>query len=96
MTAGQENALGKAQSYLDFTAFSRTGLIKQLEFDKFTPADATWAVDHVQANWKEQAAKKAASYLEMSSFSHQGLVDQLVFDGFTAAEAEYGVTKAGL
>jgi hypothetical protein len=96
MTAGQKNALGKAESYLSVSAFSRTGLIKQLEFEKFSKADATWAVDHVKANWKEQAAKKAAQYLETQSFSHQGLVDQLVFEGFTAAEAEYGVTKAGL
>lgn len=96
MTAGQKNALGKAEQYLEYSAFSKTGLIKQLEFEKFTKADATFAANNVKVDWKEQAAKKAAQYLETSSFSRQGLIDQLVFEGFTPAEAQHGVTKAGL
>ncbi|GAP53501.1 hypothetical protein AHiyo6_00660 [Arthrobacter sp. Hiyo6] len=92
----QQNALGKAGDYLGFTSFSRAGLIKQLAFDKFSTADATWAVDRVAADWNEQAAKKAKDYLGFTSFSHSGLVDQLAFDGFTPAQAEYGVSKAGL
>ncbi|MBD1543031.1 NINE protein [Arthrobacter sp. IA7] len=95
-TISQQNALRKAADYLDFTAFSRTGLIKQLAFDKFSTPDATWAVDRVKANWNEQAAKKAKDYLEFTSFSRSGLIDQLTFDGFTPAEAEYGVSKTGL
>ncbi|MGG5173891.1 Ltp family lipoprotein [Pseudarthrobacter sp. J1763] len=95
-TLSQQNAMRKAESYLDFSAFSRTGLIGQLEFEKFATSDATWAVDHVTVNWNEQAAKKAKSYLEFTSFSRAGLVEQLLFEGFTPAQAEYGVSKTGL
>ena len=95
-TLSQQNALRKAESYLDFTAFSRTGLIQQLEFEKFSVDDATWAVDRVTVDWNEQAAKKAKSYLEYTSFSRPGLVEQLIFEGFTPEQAEYGTSTTGL
>ncbi|MDT0169785.1 Ltp family lipoprotein [Pseudarthrobacter sp. BRE9] len=95
-TVSQQNALRKAESYLNFSAFSRTELIGQLEYNKFSTDDATWAVDRVNANWNEQAAKKAASYLKFTSFSRGDLVDQLMFNGFTPEQAEYGVSTTGL
>ena len=95
-TVSQRNALRQAENYLDFTAFSRTGLIHQLEFEKYSTADATWAVDRVTADWNEQAAKKAKEYLEFTSFSRAGLVDQLIFEGFTPEQAEYGASQTGL
>lgn len=95
-TVSQQNALQKAEDYLGYTAFSRTGLIQQLEFEKYSAADATWAVDRVKVDWNKQAALKAKDYLNFTSFSHAGLVDQLVFDGFTPAQAEYGTSQAGL
>lgn len=95
-TPGQKNALKAAQNYLSFSAFSRTGLIKQLEFEKYSTADATWAVDNLNTDWTLQATKKAKSYLDFQAFSHDGLVQQLQFEGFTPAEAEAGVTAAGL
>ena len=58
-TAGQENARRSAEDYLDTTAFSSKGLIKQLEFEGYPTADATYAVDAVSRNWNEQAAKAA-------------------------------------
>jgi hypothetical protein len=95
-TVSQQNALRKAASYLDFTAFSQTGLIHQLEFEKFSTGDATWAADRVTVDWNEQAAKKAKSYLEFTSFSRSGLVEQLLFEGFTPEQAEYGASTTGL
>lgn len=95
-TVSQENALEKAESYLDFAAFSRSGLIKQLEFEEFSTADATFAVDTVTVDWMVQAGKKAESYLEFSSFSRSGLIDQLEFEGFTPDEAEHGANSVGL
>ena len=86
----------KAEQYLDYTAFSRQGLIQQLEFDDFSTEDATFAVDHITVDWNEQAAKKAEDYLGYTSFSRGGLIDQLEFDGFTPAQAEYGVAATGL
>lgn len=95
-TVAQQNALRSAESYLSFSAFSRTGLIGQLEFEGYSTEDATWAVDRVEVDWMEQAAKSAESYLQVSAFSRSGLIDQLVFEGFTREEAEYGVTQVGL
>lgn len=96
MTVSQMNAIESAQSYLDYSAFSRKGLIEQLEFEDYSNADATFAVDYVDADWNEQAAKAAADYLDYSSFSRQGLIDQLVFEGYTQKQAEYGVKQVGL
>jgi hypothetical protein len=95
-TVSQQNALRKAGDYLKYTAFSRPGLIGQLEYEKYSTDDATWAVDRVTVDWNEQAAKKAKSYLEYSSFSRSGLVDQLLYEGYSPEQAEYGVSKTGL
>ncbi len=65
---GQKNALGKAESYLSFSAFSYQGLIEQLEYEQFSHEDAVYAADNCGADWNEQAAKKAESYLDFSSF----------------------------
>lgn len=94
-TIGQKNARESAESYLQFTAFSRQGLIEQLEFEEFTTEDAEYAVDVLEVDWNEQAAKSAEAYLEFTAFSREGLIDQLVFEGFTQEEAEYGVTAVG-
>lgn len=94
ISADQANAVGSAESYLRYSAFSRTGLIAQLEYEGFTPSDSTYAVDSLNVDWFEQAAKSAESYLEYSSFSRQGLYDQLIYEGYSPAEAEYGVDKS--
>lgn len=96
MTVSQENALDKAESYLSFAAFSRSGLIKQLEFEGFSTADATFAVDTVTVDWMVQAEKKAESYMEFSSFSRSSLINQLEFEGFTSEQAEHGANFVGL
>lgn len=94
-TIGQKNARASAESYLNFQAFSRKGLIEQLEFEEYSTEDAEYAVDSLDVDWNEQAAKSAESYLEFQAFSRQGLIDQLVFEGYTKAEAEYGVKAVG-
>lgn len=95
-TVAQQNAIESAQSYLAFAGFSRSGLIEQLEFEKYSKADATLAVDSLGADWKAEAAESAKSYLNLTSFSRSGLIEQLEFEGFTHAESVYGVTQAGL
>jgi hypothetical protein len=96
MTASQEQAVGKAEDYINYTAFSRSGLIKQLEYEDFSRADATFAVDHITVDWNKQAVKKAKDYLDYSHFSHSGLVQQLQYEGFTRDQAEHGAKGAGL
>lgn len=95
-TAAQENARESAASYLDLSAFSRTGLIKQLKFEGYSEKDATYGVDFQKADWNKQAAASGENYLDMSSFSREGLIDQLVFEGFTKEQAEFGANKNGL
>lgn len=94
-TEGERQALEKAYDYLEYTAFSYTGLIEQLEFEGFSNSEATYAADNCGADWNEQAALKAKQYLEYSSFSRSGLIEQLEFEGFTHSQAEYGVTQYG-
>jgi hypothetical protein len=102
VTLAMENALGAARDYLEYSAFSRQGLIDQLSSpygSGFKVEDATWAVDQLTVDWRLQAVKEAKSYLEFSHFSRQGLIDQLSSpygSQFTVEEATYAVNKIGL
>lgn len=95
LTLGQENAIRKAQSYLGLMGFSRTGLIEQLQFEGFSPEEATFGADSAGADWNAECAEKAQSYIDMMSFSRQGLYDQLAFEGFQASEIEFGLAAVG-
>jgi hypothetical protein len=95
-TPNQENARLTAESYLNTMAFSRKGLIEQLEFEGYAKEDAEYAVGAVEVDWNEQAALSAASYLDTMPFSKQGLIDQLEYEGFTKSQAKYGVSTTGL
>jgi flagellar biosynthesis GTPase FlhF len=95
-TVSQQNAVAKAADYLGFAAFSRSGLIKQLNFEGFSTSDATWGVDKQHADWNAQAAAKAKDYLDFTAFSRSGLIQQLEFEGFTASQASYGASQVGL
>ena len=76
--------------------FSYTGLIKQLEYEKYSHEDAVYAADNCGADWNEQAAKAAKDYLDVMSFSRQGLIDQLEYEGYTHEQAVFGVNSVGL
>lgn len=94
MSASQEQAVGKAEDYIDYSPFSKKGLIKQLKYEGFSTKDAEFAVEHIKVSWKEQAAAKAEDYLDYSHFSRSSLIRQLKYEGFTQAQAEYGAKKA--
>lgn len=94
VTVGMDNALRKALDYLEFTAFSYTGLYDQLIYEGFTSSEAYFAVEHCGADWNEQAVKSAKNYLSFTSFSFSGLVEQLEYKGFTHDQAEYGASVA--
>jgi hypothetical protein len=105
-TTSQQNAYRSAEDYLEFTSFSRKGLLDQLTSDAgagFPAADAEFAVARLEAegavDWNAEAAEAAEGYLEFTSFSRQGLLDQLTSEyggQFTRAQAEYGVGTTGL
>jgi hypothetical protein len=96
MTVSQQNAVESAEAYIESGQFSRKGLIEQLKYEKYSTADATFAVDYIHADWNEQAAKSAEAYLDSSSFSSSSLFEQLKYEGFTDSQARYGVRSAGL
>jgi len=96
----QQDAVGSAEDYLDFSGFSKDGLIDQLSSDygsQYKKKDAKKAVDfledHGGVDWKEQAVRSAKSYRETMHFSTQALIDQLDSDyggQFTHDQAVYG------
>jgi len=94
-TTGQINARKSAKNYLDYTAFSRSGLINQLEYEGFTTEEATYGVDSLNTDWNEQAVKAAKNYLDYTAFSRSGLINQLEYEGFSTEEATYGVSANG-
>ena len=89
-TVSQRNAVSKAASYLRSSAFSRSGLIGQLEYEGFSTSDATYGVDAQNVDWNAQAVKKGASYLRTSSFSRTSLIGQLEYEGFSNSQSVYG------
>jgi hypothetical protein len=93
-TASQENALRAAESYLEVSAFSKSGLEKQLKYEGYSSSAARYGATHCGANWYHQAAKAARAYLQISSFSRSGLQQQLEYEGFTTAQARFGVRQA--
>lgn len=94
-TVNQKNVMRRAKDYLNYTAFSYTGLIKQLEYEQFSHEDAVWAADNCNADWNEQALLKAKDYLDYTAFSYTGLIDQLEYEGFTTEQATYGADNCG-
>lgn len=95
VSLGQKNALAQAKNYLQVSAFSKTGLIEQLEYEGFTYEEATYGAENSGADWYEQAAKSAKNYLDVSSFSKNELIQQLEYEGFTQDEALFGVKAVG-
>ena len=76
--------LESAEDYLDYSAFSRLGLIDQLSSDYgegFAVADATWAVDQLHTDWKAQAVKSRQGLprhvLLLASGTHRPVVECL-------------------
>lgn len=90
-----QNAYRSACDYLDFMAFSRDGLIKQLTYEGYSKESATEAVDLLKVDWKEQAARSAKEYLDFMALSKAELQYQLKIEGFTEEQVEYGVNSTG-
>lgn len=91
----QANAREKAEQYLKFSAFSKSGLANQLAYEGFSEADSEYAVENLVVDWNEQAALKGEQYLKFSAFSANGLIEQLIYEGFTKEQAAYGALMNG-
>lgn len=89
------NCIKKAEQYINYTAFSRSGLISQLEYEGYSSESAEYSVDSLNIDWNNQCAKKAQEYLDYTSFSRSGLYDQLSYEGFSSEQIEYGLSQVG-
>ena len=96
-----EMAAGRASFYLKSSAFSKAGLIRQLESEMvgFTHEQAVKGVEIISEDldWKDVAVRRANNLLETGSYSEAGLMHQLESDsiGFTHEEAAYAVETVG-
>lgn len=94
-----KSALKKAKSYSDTMHMSKKGIYDQLvsEYgEKFTPEAAQYAIDNIEADWKENALKKAQSYQSTMSMSPSAIRDQLISEygeKFTEEEADYAISN---
>lgn len=95
-SVSQKNAIRQAEQYIGYTAFSKSGLVTQLEFEGYSNEESTVAVEHIDVDWKDQAVKKAEQYMEYTAFSRSGLIQQLTFEGYSQADADYAATQVGL
>ena len=92
-----KNALAKAEVYSDTMYMSKLGIYKQLvsEYGENFPAEAAqYAIDNLEADYKENALKKARVYYLDMSMSKEAVYDQLVSEygeQFTAEEAQYAI-----
>ncbi|MGI6020188.1 MAG: Ltp family lipoprotein [Lachnospiraceae bacterium] len=101
LSTEQRNAIRSAESYLEFTGFSKIGLVSQLSSeygDQYPEEVAEFAVQYLEDNnmvdWTEEAIESAQSYLSFSGFSKLGLIDQLTSEygeQFTREEADSAV-----
>lgn len=101
-TQSQQQAIGSAQDYLKTQAFSKKGLIDQLDSQAgsgFKKKDAVFAVNHINVNWDQEAVQAAKEYLQNEHFSRSGLIQQLDSSAgaqFTKAQAIYAANHVGL
>ena len=92
-----KSALSQADTYANTMYMSKAGLYDQLTSEyggKFPKDAAQYAIDNVDADWKENALKRAESYQESMAMSPKAIYDQLVSEyggQFTAEEAQYAV-----
>ena len=94
-----KTALKSAENYNSVTPLSKKGMLDQLSSeygDKFSKKAAQYAVDNVDADWKENAVKSAKTYQETMSMSPSAIQDQLsssAGDKYTKEEAAYAVKQ---
>lgn len=92
-----ESALNKAQTYSDTMDMSKAGVYDQLTSsagEDFPEDAAQYAIDNVEADWKENALKKAEVYEDTMDMSESAVYDQLISSAgekFTEEEAQYAI-----
>lgn len=83
----RRNAIIRAEEYLEFSSFSFDSLVGQLVFEGFDKADAKYAVQSLDVDWKEQCRLSGELLLKNLVISHDKLIDILVNIGFSSEDA---------
>lgn len=92
-----KDALSKAISYNNSLHLSKKGLFNQLTSEygaNFSEDAANYAIENIDANWKENALLSAESYNESLYLSQKRLYKQLTSEHggqFTEKQAEYAI-----
>lgn len=92
-----KSALKKAEVYASNMNMSKAAIYDQLvseHGEKFTEDAAQYAMDNIEANWKENALRKAETYADQMSMSTDAIYDQLISEHgekFTEEEAQYAI-----
>lgn len=92
-----QNALKKADTYVNMMYMSKAGVYDQLtsEYGEGFDKDAAqYAVDNLDVDWNYIALQKAKSYYEDMAMSKSAVYDQLVSkygEQFTKDQAQYAV-----
>lgn len=92
-----KSALKQAKTYSEKMHMSKAGIYDQLTSEyggQFTSESAQYAIDNLDANWKENALRSAQSYQDKMSMSPNAIYDQLISEyggQFTEEEAQYAI-----
>lgn len=92
-----QNALKQAENYSKLMHMSKQGIYDQLTSEyggQFEADAAQYAIDNVNADWKENALEQAKSYQDNMSMSKSAIYNQLTSEyggQFTAEEAQYAI-----
>jgi hypothetical protein len=96
-TPSLQSAFDAARYYLDTEAVSKSALLQRMGGGvggAYSEAEALYAVNHVDADWKAEAVEDAEN--RESPLSPKRLMEYLTLDnGFSKAEATYAVSHAG-
>lgn len=90
-TIGEQNALAKAKTYVDFSDFSKEKLRGQLEYEGFTTDEIEYALDKVPADYNLEASDRAVLYYTTQNLSKQRIMTQLEYEGYTDSEINYAI-----
>ena len=98
-TPSLQSAFDAARYYLDTESLSRRALLQRMSWGvggSYSEAEALYAVDHVDADWKAEAVQDAKNREPDTPRSPKRLMAYLTSaDGFSKAEATYAVSHAG-
>lgn len=91
------NALVKAETYNEMMHMSKQAIYNQLisEYgEQFTPEEAQYAIENLDADYNANALEKAKSYSDDMHMSKMAIYEQLISEHgeqFTESEAQYAI-----